>query len=141
MADLIEFVHGFQQGAQPRRGGEQDGEQAGQEQRGGLALGDARDIGEILQDDGQALPGQQRVQGGEHRLRVQLQQADEEVDAHKQGKEGQDQKIGQGGGGPGHPQTAVGLDHIPDKEHRGQLEKRSVHGGDLLSGWWDQDQG
>ena len=84
-ADLIQLVHGLEQGAQPRRGGQADGEQAGQQQGGGLALGNGGDIVQIVQNEGQALPGEDGVQGGKDVLRAEGQQADEEVDAHEQG--------------------------------------------------------
>ena len=127
-ADLIQLVHGLEQGAQPRRGGQADGEQAGQQQGGGLALGNGGDIVQIVQNEGQALPGEDGVQGGKDVLRAEGQQADEEVDAHEQGEQGQDQEIGQGGGGPGHAQAVVGVHHAPHKGNGRQAEQRSPHG-------------
>ena len=127
-ADLIQLVHGLEQGAQPRRGRQADGEQAGQQQGGGLALWDGGDVVQIVQDQRQALTGEDGVQGGKDLLRAEGQQADEEVDAHEQGEQGQDQKIGQGGGGPGHAQAAVSVRHPPHKGHGRQTEQGSPHG-------------
>ena len=67
------------------------------------------DVGEVVQNNVQTLLGQQGLQGKKDVLGLQGEQADEEVDAHEQGKQGKDKKIGQGRRRPGHAHPVVGL--------------------------------
>ena len=102
----VQAVHGGQQGAQPRRGGDQDGDQAGQQQRPGLA---ARHIAQIVPHHQQHLVGQELVQGQKQIFQVQVKQADEVVDAHQQGEQGEDQEVGQGRRRPGRANLQIEL--------------------------------
>lgn len=94
----IQLIHGQQQGAEPCGGGQGDGHQGGGHDGGGLVQGG---IGQIVLHDSQGLVGQDLVQSRQELLQTQVEQPDEVVHAHKQGEQGQDQKIGQGGRPPG----------------------------------------
>ena len=92
MLHPMQAVHGGQQGAQPRRGGDKDGNHAGWQQSPGLA---ARHIAQIVGQHGQHPVGQNLLQGYQQVFQVQAEQGDEVVDAHQQGKQGEHQKVGQ----------------------------------------------
>ena len=105
----IQLIHGQQQGAEPCGGGQGDGHQGGGHDGGGLVQGG---IGQIVLHDSQGLVGQDLVQSRQELLQTQVEQPDEVVHAHKQGEQGQDQKIGQGGGRLRHAAAAVGAERL-----------------------------
>ena len=85
--------------------------------------GDGGDVAQVVQNDGQALLGDHRLQGGEELFGGDRQQGEEKVDAHQQGEQGQNEKIGQGGRRPGHSHPVVGLFQFQSKGNRRKAEQ------------------
>ena len=118
-APVIDVIHNVHQGPEGGRGGKQGGHDPRHQQAPGLI--DA-DIGEIVGQDTQALPGQQFVRRLEHRPDIQMEQADKGVDTDQNGKKGQDQKIGQLSRRPGNPLAEVNVHDLMQKAHQRPVE-------------------
>ena len=68
----------------------------------------------------QRFGGQNLVQRLKQVFQVQVEQADEVVDAHQQGEEGQDQEVRQGRRRPGGPDGHVALRRLHHEGDRGK---------------------
>ena len=79
----------------------------------------AGDVGQIVPQQGQHPGGEHLIQRVQDLLQAEMEQADQVVDAHQEGEQGENQKIGQGGGGLGRAHPAIEPRRLQKKGGRG----------------------
>ena len=126
----VDVLHDVHQRPEGRRREEQGHEDPRHQQAGGLVIGDVIDIVQKNAADG---GGEQGGGGGYHGLQIHRQQADKGVDADEQREEGEDQKVGQLGGGAGDTLGKIEIHHLQDKLDRPFLQQLLGHGSTSLT--------
>ena len=126
----VDIRHDVHQGPEGGGGGEQRHGDARRQHGVGLAarLGE---IGDIVGEDGQTLPGDDFGSGVHQGVDVDVEQPHKGVDADQDGEKGEDEEIGQLGGRPGHPAGKIDVGDLTDEPHGGGFPKR-LHGSTCL---------